>query len=107
LISPSTWISPFEVTLPVIIRSSPMMEGTSLLGPALLTYLGERSPNGVVSVTARSDILVRGSPPISRSGFFVNMTGTSSTHATFPLRRKENGALPQQKKQSISRSAYQ
>ena len=45
---------------------------------------------------------------IERRNWVVDrMTGTSSTHATFPLRRKENGALPQQKKQSISRSAYQ
>src|SRR5262249_23194727 len=38
LISPSTWISPLEVTLPVIVRSSPIIDGTILpaLGRGLL-----------------------------------------------------------------------
>jgi len=37
-ISPSTWISPLELTLPMMVRSSPMMDGTILLalGPGLL-----------------------------------------------------------------------
>ena len=37
-ISPSTWTSPLEVTLPLIVRSSPMIDGTILLalGPGLL-----------------------------------------------------------------------
>jgi hypothetical protein len=34
-ISPSTWISPFELTLPVMLRSSPMIEGTILLAAGL------------------------------------------------------------------------
>ncbi len=39
-ISPSTWISPFEVTLPVIVRSSPMIEGTILLALELALGVG-------------------------------------------------------------------
>src|SRR4051812_21441571 len=79
-----------------MVRSSPMMEGTSLLGLVLLTYPAGRSPNGEVSL-GRSDVRCRESPLISRSGFLVNMDGTSAQTQTPPKRRKESSASPQQK----------
>src|SRR6476660_7480897 len=56
-ISPSTWISPLEATLPVIVRPSPIIEGIILLA---------------LSPPSRSPVFVTLSPA---SGFFVNING--------------------------------
>ncbi|MGB6949195.1 MAG: hypothetical protein WBD84_08380, partial [Methyloceanibacter sp.] len=63
--------------MPVTVKSSPMMEGTSLLGPELFGWAKGRSAKGELSLPGRSLILFIGlfigSLSVSRSGFLVNM----------------------------------
>src|SRR5215475_303196 len=70
LISPSTWISPLEVTLPVIVRSSPIIDGTIL--PALRRGLLEAkvAGTGAFASPTPSINLVTLAPG---SGFVVNI----------------------------------
>src|SRR4026209_2845567 len=86
-ISPSTWISPLEVTLPMIERSSPMMEGPIFLALGLVLLEAEvvgRWVKGVfISPADRSPIFVTLSPG---SGFLVNIL--ASPHDT--VRRTED-----------------
>src|SRR5215471_4938814 len=70
LISPSTWISPLEVTLPVIVRSSPIIDGTILpaLGRGLLE--AKVAGTGAFGSPTPSTNLVTLAPD---SGFVVNI----------------------------------
>src|SRR5215813_11174006 len=70
LISPSTWISPLEVTLPVIVRSSPIIDGTILpaLGRGLLE--AKVAGTGAFASPTPSTNLVTLAPD---SGFVVNV----------------------------------
>src|SRR5215470_865706 len=70
LISPSTWISPLEVTLPVIVRSSRIIDGTIL--PALGRELLETkvAGTGAFASPTPSTNLVTLAP---ESGFVVNI----------------------------------
>jgi hypothetical protein len=69
-ISPSTWTSPLEVTLPLIVKSSPMIDGTILLALGLLeALLAGRSVKGVVFASPPPTLVIF-SPD---SGFVVNI----------------------------------